>query len=162
MWRPDFGHVEARTARLKGYHRAMCILSNHYRGTAGRPGLVLGLDLGGSCLGRAFRIEAAAAEAVMRQLYEREMLTGVYDPRFVPVTLDDGRRVAAWAFIAQRRHPQYFRAADTAEAARLVRQGVGIAGSSRDYLAATVEQLRELGIRRGTLHRLLARVDRND
>lgn len=29
---------------LRGYHRAMCILSTHYRGCHAAPGLVLGLD----------------------------------------------------------------------------------------------------------------------
>lgn len=159
MWRPDFAHEEVRPARLRGYHRALCILSNLYRGTTERPGLVLGLDRGGSCVGRAFRVSAAAAEAVMAQLHEREMVTGVYIPRFMPVTLDDGRRVAAWAFLARPDHEQYFRATAPEDAARLIRQGIGKAGTSRDYLACTIEQMEALGIRDGSLHRLLALVD---
>ncbi|MGE5504914.1 MAG: gamma-glutamylcyclotransferase, partial [Actinomycetota bacterium] len=109
MWRPDFDHAEARPARLLGWHRALCILSTHYRGCPERPGLVLGLDRGGSCVGRAFRVEADKAEAVLRLLHEREMITNVYQPRFLPVTLDDGRRVPAWSFIVDRRHRQYWR-----------------------------------------------------
>ena len=159
MWRPDFDHVEVRPARLGGYHRAMCILSNIYRGTHERPGLVLGLDRGGSCLGRAFRVAPADAGAVHARLYEREMITGVYLERMVTVRLDDGRRVGALAFVADRRHVQYLPAGDLARAAVLIRQGVGKAGSSRDYLACTVEQLTALGIKDGALHRLLALVE---
>jgi cation transport protein ChaC len=158
MWRPDFPHEEARSARLWGYHRAMCILSNHYRGTHQHPGLVLGLDRGGSCRGRAFRVEPDQVEAVRRTLHEREMITGVYLPRFVPVCLDDGRRVAAWAFLADRSHAQYL-AADPARAAELIRQGVGEAGSSRDYLARTLDALAGMGIDDTALRRLLALVE---
>jgi cation transport protein ChaC len=159
MWRPDFEHDEARIARLAGHHRAMCILSSHYRGTPDRPGLVLGLDRGGCCVGLAFRVEAARAGAVERQLHERELVSGVYLPRHLPVTLDDGRRPRALAYVADRRHPQYFGAAGSDAAVALVRQGHGSAGSSRDYLAQTVEKMRALGIRDGALHALLARVD---
>ena len=63
MWQPDFDYVEARGALLRGYHRAMCILSTHYRGCAEAPGLVLGLDHGGACRGRAFRVAAERAAA---------------------------------------------------------------------------------------------------
>lgn len=157
MWRPDFPHAEIRSARLKGYHRAMCILSNHYRGTSRRPGLVLGLDRGGSCVGRAFRVEPNDVETVKRTLFEREMITGVYTPRFVPVMLDDGRRVIAWAFVARRDHAQYV-PPDPDRAVALIRQGIGSAGSSRDYLACTVAEMDRLGIRDGALHRLLRRV----
>lgn len=155
MWQPDFDHMAVRPARLHGYHRAMCILSNHYRGTHRQPGLVLGLDRGGSCLGRAFRVAAIQAEAVRSRLFEREMITGVYFPRMVPVRLDTADRVMALAFVADRHHPQYFAAGDPAAAAALIRQGVGKAGSSRDYLTRTVEHLTALGIADGMLHRLL-------
>ena len=46
MWRPGFDFIEKRAALLKGYHRAFCIASTHYRGSVEHPGLVLGLDRG--------------------------------------------------------------------------------------------------------------------
>jgi cation transport protein ChaC len=158
MWRPDFSYVEAVPARLHGWHRSLCILSTHWRGTPERPGLVLGLDRGGSCLGRAFRVAAAEAEAVRTALHDREMIANVYEPRFLPVRRGDGSRMAAYAFVVVRSHRQYWRGG-VDEAAALVRQGSGSAGSSRDYLANTVDHLDALGIREGALHRLLRRVD---
>jgi cation transport protein ChaC len=86
------------------------------------------------------------------------MITGVYTPRFLPVRLDDGSRVPAWAFIVDRGHRQYWRGS-AAEAAALIRQGNGGRGSSRDYLAATVGHLDELGMPDHGLHRLLQLVD---
>ncbi len=59
MWHPGFPHLEVRAAHLYGYHRHFCVFSHHYRGTEACPGLVLGLDRGGSCNGLAYRVPAA-------------------------------------------------------------------------------------------------------
>jgi len=72
MWRPGFKPLEIRSALLRGWHRAFCIYSHHYRGTEAEPGLVLGLDRGGSCRGRALKIAADQAELVADYLHERE------------------------------------------------------------------------------------------
>lgn len=158
MWRPDFCPAETRPARLAGWHRSMCILSTVYRGTPERPGLVLGLDRGGSCLGRALRVEPECWPEIKAQLDARELITGVYLPRFLPVRLDDGRRVPAYAFVCDRAHRQYW-SGSTEQAVDLIRQGHGRSGPARDYLASTVEHLRALGIAAGSLHRLLSQVD---
>ena len=68
MWRPGFDFVERQLAWLRGYHRALCIYSHVHRGTPERPGLVLGLDRGGSCRGVAFRVEAQRAAATIAYL----------------------------------------------------------------------------------------------
>ena len=61
MWRPGFAYVDRRLALLRGWRRRLCVYSHVYRGTAERPGLVLGLDQGGACHGVAFRVEATDA-----------------------------------------------------------------------------------------------------
>ena len=61
MWRPGFAYEEAQHARLTGYRRCFCIYSVHHRGSPERPGLVLGLDRGGTCEGIAYRIAASRA-----------------------------------------------------------------------------------------------------
>jgi len=157
MWRPGFPHREARPARLWGHHRALCVYSVHYRGTPERPGLVLGLDRGGSCVGRAFRVAAADADAVIAYLDGRELVTGVYRRRRLTLGLD-GRRVGAIAYVADRDHPQYAGTLAPARAAAIVRAGCGTGGDNADYLARTVAHLDALGIADGPLHALLGRV----
>ena len=159
LWNPDFAFEEAAPARLHGWHRRMCILSIRYRGQPDRPGLVLGLDRGGCCRGLVYRIAAERSATVRRNLEARELITGVYHPLFLPTRLDDGRRVAAFAFVARRDHPQYAGRMPPERAAQLIRQGVGGNGSSRDYLADTVCHLNALGLPDGPLTRLLRLVD---
>lgn len=162
IWQPGFDFAEVGKATLCGWHRAMCILSTHYRGCAERPGLVLGLDHGGRCRGLAYRIAPENAEAVRTYLHEREMIGGVYIPKFIRLRLQDGRDVEGYVFVARRDHPQYAGHLSHERAARLIRQGRGCTGSSRDYLASTVAHLDRLGLHDRALRRLLELVDESD
>jgi len=156
MWNPEFAHRQRVPARLHGYHRAFCVYSHTYRGTPERPGLVLGLDRGGSCMGFAYRIAADGREAVIENLWRREMDTGVYDARMLRVRAGGGLHDAL-AFVVDRRHAQYAGGLDPERTAALVRQGVGARGRCLDYLASLVEHLDALGIKDGEMHRLLKR-----
>jgi cation transport protein ChaC len=159
MWDPGFAAAEAVAARLYGWHRAMCILSEVYRGRPGNPGLVLGLDRGGSCRGLAYRVAAPVAAAVEQVLHDREMVNNVYRPTRSAIHLTDQRTVRALYFVARRDHRQYAGKLRAIDAARLIRQGFGLSGSSRDYLANTVEHLAALGLEDRALWNLLRLVD---
>ncbi len=153
MWRPGFDYIEAQPARLYGFHRAFCVHSWHHRGTRQRPGLVLGLDLGGSCLGRAYRVAPENAEAVVNYLDEREMVTAVYRPIRHLVRLS-GRMVTARAYVVDRGHPQYAGKLSLEEQARQIDGARGVSGVNIDYLASTVAHLDEMGIVDGPLHQV--------
>lgn len=155
MWFPGFQPTEVVTARVHGWHRAMCVRSTIYRGRPESPGLVLGLDRGGSCLGLALRVADDETQEVKDYLHGREMVTEVYAPCFVPARLADGRRVSAWCFPVRRDHPQYAGRLAPAQAVAMVRQGSGQSGPCLDYLVNTVEHLRRLGIRDAGLEKLL-------
>jgi len=155
MWRPGFDFLEMHRARLYGYHRAFCVYSWVHRGTRERPGLVLGLDRGGSCVGRLFRVPAAEAEAVIRYLDEREMVTGVYVPIEGRVRFG-GHEVRARTYIADRGHAQYAGKLPVETQAQLVDGAVGQSGVNRDYVLNTVAHLKTMGIVDGPLHRLAA------
>lgn len=159
MWRPGFAFAESRPALLEGWHRSLCILSIRYRGTPEKPGLVLGLDQGGTCQGRAYRIRAAERPAAADYLDSRELATRSYLPCFLPLLLDDGRQVSAYAYVADTAHPQYGGALDEAEKIAMIAHSEGREGPCRDYLANTLDQLAGLGVEDAPLAATLRAVD---
>lgn len=158
MWNPGFPFVEAVPARLDGYHRAFCIYSMHYRGTPARPGLILGLDRGSTCVGVAFRIAAGEAAAVRHYVRTRELVTGVYREVSVPVTLleKDRDEVTAMTFIAERQHPAFAGDLALSRQARIVRKAKGLTGFNLDYVLNTACHMATLGIRERRIERLVA------
>ncbi|PWR25110.1 gamma-glutamylcyclotransferase [Zavarzinia aquatilis] len=158
IWRPGFSYLDCRPATLRGYHRAFCIYSHHYRGTCERPGLVLGLDRGGSCRGVVFRVAAAERDATLAYLRERELVTNVYIEKVLPVRSDAGSH-AAVTYVADRAHEQYAGGLDFERQVAMIAGAEGIAGRNRDYLAATVDEITRLGLGDSALHRLRQAVD---
>ncbi len=158
MWRPGFDFAERTLATIRGYRRALCVYSHHHRGTPERPGLVLGLDRGGSCKGVAFRVEAARADDVLAYLRAREQVTMVYREVRARINLADGREVIALSYAVDRRHKQYAGALELSALERLVAQGVGLSGANPDYVRQTYEHMVELGIHDRLLATLVARL----
>ena len=146
MWRPGFAFSDRRIAVVSGFRRRLCIYSHHYRGTRERPGLVLGLDEGGSCAGVAFRVDAALREPTLIYLRERELLTDVYFERQVRATLEGGESIRALAYVADIGHSQYAAPMDRERLLDLVRQGVGQSGDNSEYVLNTRDHLYEIGI----------------
>jgi len=164
MWRPGFAHLERAQARLFGLHRALCVYSFVHRGTAEKPGLVLGLDLGGACRGIAYRVDGAARAATIAYLREREQVTMVYREawRDVVVVGEPERRVRALVYLVDRGHPQYAGRLDLEQQLHFVRQGHGSSGNNRDYVLATVSEIEAQGFRDANLHLLAERLKGHD
>ncbi len=156
MWRPGFAHVERVVATLHGFHRSLCIYSHVHRGTPERPGLVLGLDRGGSCRGVAFRVAAADRAATIAYLREREQATMVYRETEHRLRLADGRTVNALAYSVDRSHSQYAGRLAHEDLLRFVLQGAGISGENPDYVLNTHRHLGEMGLKDRTLAKLAA------
>ena len=159
IWNPGFAPVEVRPGLLLGYHRRFCIYSTQYRGTDERPGLVLGLDRGGSCKGLALRIPIDQLEAVKSALWEREMLNNEYHPRVLPVRTAEGV-LPCLAFVVDRRHRFYSGRLAVAETAAIIAAAHGDRGPCIEYLDNTVRHLDELGLRDRSLSRLRDQVQR--
>ncbi len=157
MWDPGFVHDAVHPARLVGYHRQFCLYSYRYRGTQERPGLVLGLDRGGSCRGVVYRVPAAAVEATKAYLWARELDDYAYVPKLLTVR-HSGGTVRAQAFVVDRAQPQYAGGLEAEAIAAIIARGVGQRGSNRDYLENTLGHLRALGIVDQGLERVAARV----
>jgi cation transport protein ChaC len=159
IWRPGFAHVETSRARLYGFRRSLCVYSWVHRGTEQRPGLVLGLDHGGSCVGLAFRVPGELRDEAVAYLRERELVTKVYLERLLPVRLASGRTVEALCYIVDRTHSQYAGSLSVEQAANVVAGSVGQSGRNEEYLAATVAHLKALGIRDHWLESVAERID---
>jgi cation transport protein ChaC len=162
MWNPAFHYAETRRARLFGYHRSFCLQTPIGRGTQDYPGLVLGLDRGGSVHGIAFRIAEDQAEEELDIIWAREMLAGSYHPRWVSLKSEDpdapDGRFHAIAFVMRRDCDRYAGHLDHEQTAECIAHAHGAIGPCREYLENTVGALDALGIGDGPMHSLLRRV----
>jgi len=160
MWRPGFPFQTQVPGVLSGAHRALCVYSVLHRGTHEQPGLVLGLDRGGTCHGVAFRVSAGAEEETIAYLREREQVTTVYVEAYRDVRLADGsdRNVNALTYLADPDHPQYAGRLSPEEQLRIVRDSHGQAGANVEYVLNTVRHLEELGVHDDGLADLAARL----
>jgi cation transport protein ChaC len=136
LWNPLFPVAEMRIAKLRGLHRRFCLWSLASRGTPELPGLVLGLEHGGSCRGVALRLPAPLALDELHLLWRREMVVGSYCPRWVRLD-DGGRGLVALAFVVRRDHPQYAGRLPEDRKVEVLASAAGAFGSSLDYLERT-------------------------
>ena len=113
IWRPEFEAAEERPAKVHGWHRSLAMRSRINRGTPECPGLVFALIPGGSCQGRAYRIEEARVETELRRLWGREMPSGVYDPKWLSCRTPQGI-VRGLAFTLSKQSPNHAGASPTA------------------------------------------------
>ncbi|GBD42714.1 hypothetical protein HRbin40_00169 [bacterium HR40] len=158
MWRPGFPVDRSEPARLDGWHRRLCIWSYHWRGTRSRPGLVLGLDRGGCCWGRALAVAAEREAETLSYLDGRELVSDVYERRRLPVVLACGDTVEAWTYVARPDHPQFARELDEETTLATIRAACGHGGRCLDYVVETVAHLRAMGIGEPELERLAQRL----
>ncbi|HYM48594.1 MAG TPA: gamma-glutamylcyclotransferase, partial [Burkholderiaceae bacterium] len=135
-------------ARVHGYHRRLCLWSRLNRGTPDCPGLVAGLDRGGSCAGVAYRLPAKTARDELERLWDREMFMGSYAPRWLDCRLTNRSRVTALAFVVRREAQNYAGKLSEPQILAVFERGsCGRFGTSLDYLVNTVSALREHGLR---------------
>jgi len=147
MWRPGFDCLESGPALIHGFHRRLCVYSFVHRGTPERPGLVLGLDRGGSCHGMAFRVAAEKWDETLAYLRAREQVTSVYLEAMRPIRLlDSGRKVEAVTYVVDRGHRQYAGKLIDCDLLKFIRQGQGQSGKCADYVWNTLAHLREMDI----------------
>ncbi|HEY2558372.1 MAG TPA: gamma-glutamylcyclotransferase [Caldimonas sp.] len=155
IWRPEFEAIEERPATVHGWHRALAMRSRINRGTPERPGLVFALVPGGSCRGRAYRIERTQVESELGRLWAREMPSGVYDPKWLACRTPQGI-VRGLAFTLSRRSPSHTGQLAEGELLEIFRTANGRYGSTLAYLVETAQSLRTCGIHDRDVERLVA------
>ena len=154
IWRPEFDAIEHRLTRVHGWHRALKMWSRINRGTPEQPGLVFALLPGGSCHGLALRVPRRRAEAALHALWAREMVTGVYTPRWLPCPTDHGL-VRALAFTLSRRSPNFTGELTPEQYREIFSCSCGRFGTTLEYALETLHGLRRHGIEDRALRRLL-------
>jgi len=158
IWRPGFAFVERRLALLRGYHRALCLWSCINRGTPQCPGLVFGLDVGGACRGVVFRIPAADVLTSFTALWQREMGSDAYLPKWLNLCTQAGP-VRALAFVTDRHSNGYVRELPEEHLLQTVRSACGSYGPCIEYVVETARALRASGIKDLKLEMLVQRLE---
>jgi glutathione-specific gamma-glutamylcyclotransferase len=162
MWNPGFPFVERHPALAHGVHRRLCVWSTRYRGTPEKPGLVMGLLLGGSCRGMAFRVEAREVRATRDYLTQREQVTKVYHEVMRPVRLHDGRTVAALCYVVDQGHRQFAGRLCPETQLTTIKGSAGSMGPNRDYVRNTATALSGMGFNDRTLAWMAMRLGEDD
>ncbi len=158
MWNPAFEFAEAQPSSVEGWRRSFCFWTPLGRGTPELPGLMLALEGGGSCEGIAYRLAPDQVRSELAILWNREMLSGIYQARWVPTRLRDGRTVTAVTFVVDTAHCQYCGDLPMERAAHHIAFAEGRRGACRDYLTNTAEHARSLGIHDPYIEDLVQRV----
>ena len=155
MWRPGFEFIRQVQAELSGYHRRLAIYSHHHRGTVERPGLVLGLDRSGSCVGIAFEVAEQHWTSCLTYVRNRELISDAYQEIIVPVSVEgQADPVLAVTYAVNRQHLQCAPPMSVEETMAYVAQGHGLSGSCAEYVRNTLTHLRAMGHHDAELERL--------
>ncbi len=154
IWRPEFEFTDHRLAQVHGWHRALKMWSRVNRGTPECPGLVFALLSGGSCQGVVFRIPRRLGHEVLASLWQREMVTAVYDPRWLQCRTAEGP-VRALAFTLSRGSPNFTGDLTEAQYRQIFSDACGRFGTTLDYAQQTLHGLHRHGIDDAALQRLL-------
>ena len=145
IWNPAIHFERKDIMTIYGFHRKFCLKTYLGRGNKEAPGLVLGLDHGGSCRGVAFKIPAKIAAHELEIIWRREMLSGSYIPRWLNGKIK-GISVKALGFVVNKQEDRYVGDLTDVETATLISKANGFLGTCADYLINTSEHLEDLGI----------------
>lgn len=145
IWNPLFEYEQRELTLLHGYRRRFCLKTELSRGTPDKPGLVLGLEPGGSCRGLAYRIGGSMLNDELKLLWRREMLTGAYCPRWVKLRTST-KTLQALTFVMNRQYPFYTRGLTDDATAEILATAAGPLGSCAEYLFNTESGLAQHNI----------------
>ncbi|MDN3650112.1 gamma-glutamylcyclotransferase [Reinekea marina] len=159
LWNPAMHISEKTDAYLEGYHRDFCLQTYVGRGSETHPGLVLGLEQGGSCHGQALKVDPSCIEEEFSVLWSREMVASAYQPLWLPLKTDKEATLYAVAFVMDKNSPQYAGSLNFEQRCIHLAQGEGALGSAADYLFETVNALHGLGINDERLDKYVKRVE---
>ncbi|MTI09992.1 gamma-glutamylcyclotransferase [Curvivirga aplysinae] len=157
LWNPAFHLVDRVDGRLFGYHRSFCLRTYIGRGSPEQPGLVLGLEAGGSCCGQALKVDPTKLEEELDVIWSREMVSGAYHPRWVSLKTDQGD-VPSVAFVMDQDYDNYAGDLSFEEKCHDLAHAQGALGYASDYLYETVAAMDKMGFKDKMLDQCVKRV----
>lgn len=157
IWNPAFHFAERLKCEVEGYHRSFCMWTKLGRGSEEFPGLMLGLETGGSTNGVVYRVAPEQAEMELDILFRRELMSNTYNPTWVTAECE-GRTISAITFVMDPEHERYYDGACGDTMVRHLADAVGPLGRNCDYLFQLVEHLSELDYDDPSLRELAAQV----
>lgn len=149
MWdHGEYKPYEVKTAVLEGAHRSFNIKSTRQRGSKKHPGIVLGLELGGVCVGRALLVNEKFVSAIdKREVVHEGVYKKVRTPALGMKVLIEGKVEECIVYISNPEHDQYAGDLNMAERVKLaVSAAKGVSGTSVDYIRSTKEKLESLSV----------------
>ena len=151
IWNQALHFTEKLRGKIYGYHRRFCLWSTIGRGSPSKPGLMLGLERGGSCKGIFYKIDRREIRTELDIVFRRELITDAYRPTWVNARITDKSPFKAIAFVINRDHNRYAGTLDDETMIGTIAEAKGTLGSCSDYLYETVLQLDNLGMPDGRL-----------
>jgi cation transport protein ChaC len=160
IWNPAIHVAESRLARVTGWHRSFCLATRAGRGDAETPGMLLGLEEGGECVGAVLRVAEEHVATELDILWRREMVGHGYIPRWLDIESLDGKTMGrAIAFTIDPNGPNFAGDVPERELIRRIANARGMLGTSWDYLVNTRHGLRELGVADPLIERIGAIIE---
>lgn len=162
IWNPNFVYYAETVATVHGWHRAFCLgWMRSFRGSPGRPGLMMALDLGGSCRGVAFRLPEAQVEDNLMPVIRRELpfKSNGLQARWLRGHTPQGPRQMV-GFPMLRSSNSHVADQSEEQIVAMLAHSAGPQGTMAEYLQSTVSHLQSRGIRDSYLWRLQDRVAR--
>lgn len=157
LWNPLLEIEDRAAAVLPGWHRSFCLRLEGGRACHERPGRMLALEPGGQTEGVALRLPEDRLDHELALLWTREMVTGAYQPRWLPAQhLAGGDALQVLAFVADPGGAGYEPDASVATVAPCIARACGPIGSNIDYVHQLAAALRHDGLRDAYIEQLAA------
>jgi cation transport protein ChaC len=151
---PPFTPVEDEVVVCEGWRRDFCLADTLLRGTAERPGAVLGLLAGGTCTGVAWRLLAQRAREDLIKVFEDELRLPFYRAGWTRVRSPRGETFAL-ILRADEESPLFQPTLSRDDLLDRLAGSHGEAGPNAAYLENVVAALNRRGVPDLELSRLL-------
>ncbi len=157
IWKFDDLFDEKLVSKIYGYRRSLGLWSYYYRGSEANPGLVFGLDKGGSTKGVTyFCYNEEQRKRMITNIFKREMVSCAYRPMiikahiyrepFAKLGAQNYTQKPVLTFVLERKHRQYAGKMALDRQKKIIAKASGVAGSNRDYVLFTEQKLQEFKI----------------